>query len=500
VETYTAAYTPDPTYRGNFEFGLKYDDLNLEWMSRFFNHVDPSWIIEWVTQQPRSAYARKTAFFYEWLTGKDLPAKANPVAEYENAIDEKKYLTSRAPVRNRRWKINDNLPGTRDYCPLIRLDEELIGSATFDMAGALDSLEIKYGNDLLMRSAAWLTFNESRASFILEKEGDRTNDIQRYASALATFCGQIENPLSKESLETLQREVLGSRALRTGIRQSPVFVGSSNPHGATVVRYIAPDFGALAPLMAGLVEFEAKTRPTEDDKKNRAPEYLMRSTLRSAALSFGFVYIHPLADGNGRIHRLLIDDTLLRDGMIPAGVILPVSSTIIRSSISRGAYQQTLERLSNRLIRRYSTDYHFGKERVCDDGVITDFDFDQYEDAMHFWRYPDLTSHSVFTSNIIRKTITEEMSNEAKILAIHDEAKIRLKRVYEMPDQDANRIIQALLSINNRGTVTNSLKKQYPALFDDEKISAEVIDAVMSAADLHEGEGGSNGQFPIERG
>ena len=27
------------------------------------------------------------------------------------------------------------------------------------------------------------------------------------------------------------------------------------------------------------------------------------SLMRSAVIAFGFVYIHPLADGNGRIHR-----------------------------------------------------------------------------------------------------------------------------------------------------------------------------------------------------
>lgn len=33
----------------------------------------------------------------------------------------------------------------------------------------------------------------------------------------------------------------------------------------------------------------------------------------SAVASFGFVYIHPLADGNGRVHRFLINDVLRRD-------------------------------------------------------------------------------------------------------------------------------------------------------------------------------------------
>lgn len=36
--------------------------------------------------------------------------------------------------------------------------------------------------------------------------------------------------------------------------------------------------------------------------------------MRSAVAAFGFVYIHPLADGNGRVHRFLVNDILRRDG------------------------------------------------------------------------------------------------------------------------------------------------------------------------------------------
>jgi len=34
--------------------------------------------------------------------------------------------------------------------------------------------------------------------------------------------------------------------------------------------------------------------------------------MRSAVAAFGFVYIHPLADGNGRVHRFLVNDILRR--------------------------------------------------------------------------------------------------------------------------------------------------------------------------------------------
>ena len=43
--------------------------------------------------------------------------------------------------------------------------------------------------------------------------------------------------------------------------------------------------------------------------------------MRAAVLSFAFVYIHPLADGNGRVHRFLVNDLLYRDGILSEPMI-----------------------------------------------------------------------------------------------------------------------------------------------------------------------------------
>ena len=45
----------------------------------------------------------------------------------------------------------------------------------------------------------------------------------------------------------------------------------------------------------------------------------------AAVAAFGFVYIHPLSDGNGTGPTFLLNDILRRDGVVPALVILPVS-------------------------------------------------------------------------------------------------------------------------------------------------------------------------------
>lgn len=472
VETKTTAYRPDNTIRGHFEFGLKYDDLNLEWLYRLFLQTGGSWIEDWIVESPRSVYARKAGFLYEWMTG-ELLKHTSGLAAYVNVLDPGKYLTATAPTKNTRWKLLDNMPGTPDYCPMVRLTSEVLHEVQFDVVKALSELDEKFGADLLMRSAAWLTFNESRATFTMEKESDRPSDIKRFAVAMAEHCGRIDEPLSDVSLKILQKAVLGARALRTGIRKSPVFVGTGAHFDVTVVRYIAPGFESVGRLLSGLRDFEERTRPPELDQR--------KSLIRAAAIAYGFVYIHPLSDGNGRVHRLLINDVLLRDGLVPGGVILPVSSTIVKSSTLRGEYDKVLDSISARQVKRYVTDYSFGPEYVCEDGVVSNFVFKAEKDAAPMWRFPDLTQHTLFMAKIVRKTVLENMTDEAEILARHDEARLRLKQAFEMPDNDADRIIRSLRQ--NGGKVTNTLSEEYVAIFDDPEVAAEVIEAVTSALD-----------------
>src|SRR3546814_11900442 len=73
--------------------------------------------------------------------------------------------------------------------------------------------------------------------------------------------------------------------------------------------------------------------------------------MRSAVAAFGFVYIHPLADGNGRVHRFLINDILRRDGAVPEPVILPVSAVITDDSGERRSYDLVLDEVSKPLMQ-----------------------------------------------------------------------------------------------------------------------------------------------------
>lgn len=461
---YPPSYRPTDDFAGHFEFGLKYEEIHLEFFARLFAAVGPEPIEAWCRQAPFGQYARRAGFLYEWLTGRrlDVPDVSN--GRYFDAVSAQDYLVRTRPLRVRRWRVNDNLPGTPDFCPVIRRTPEVQEALQFDLAGSLGELDREFGADILMRTASWLTFKESRASFLIEKEADQTDRIQRFAHVIAQYCGHIDNPLSDASLHTLQAAILGEDAIGLGLRYSPVFVGQAAMR-EDIVHYIAPPFEALPELLDGLKTFESATRGAEP-------------LARAAALAFGFVYIHPMRDGNGRIHRFLINDTLIRDGAVPDGVILPVSATITSSIDFRAGYDRTLEVFSKPFMQRYATSYRFGEITSYEDGVQSNFIFDDYDDACFTWRYPDMTEHVLYTARVVEHTVRREMADEARVLMVFQRAQERLKEVLEMPDQDANRIIRSLKE--NGWQVSGKLKKMYP-LLEDASRAERIVEAVRSA-------------------
>jgi hypothetical protein len=258
-----------------------------------FERAGPVFIQAWIAAEPTGQYARRAAFLYEWLTGESLQLPERLGGNYVNAIDPAKLVASSDQwvVKVPRWRVNDNLPGTRDFCPLVVCNEAVTQAAGLQVQCLLEELTAEFGEDLLMRAAVWMTLRESKASFAIEGEADQVGRVQRFADVMARHTGQGAMPLDDFALAALQREILGERTTiqHFGLRQSPVFVGETVRY-QEVVHYVAPPADEVAAMLDGLRVFLFRTQGQS-------------SVMRSAVAAFGFVYIHPLADGNGRVHR-----------------------------------------------------------------------------------------------------------------------------------------------------------------------------------------------------
>ena len=462
-ETYPAAQRPEPTFSGHLAFALKHEVVNLEFLCRLFSAIDQRELERWALDERTGAYARRAGFLFEWLTGRRLDVPDLTMGNYVDALDPDHYLVAARPTNVPRWRVRDNMPGSVLFCPIVERTPAVASIEHYDCAQALIELEREFGADLLMRSAVWLSIKESRASFQIEHEEKHVDRVRRFAAAMENRCGRDSDPLAVGVLEALQAEILGA-ATRYGLRKSPVIVGH-NAGFSNVVDYIAPHWDHTEGLLHGLQDFLARTRGASP-------------ILRAAVASFGFVYIHPMADGNGRISRFLVNDVLRRDGAVPAPFIIPVSATITDSARERAAYDRVLEVLSKPLMHKYQDHYRFGAVEHFADGVESNFHFDAYDDALPAWRYPNLTRQSEFVGHVVRLTIEVEMSKEAGYLSGIERAREAVKNFLEGPNADIDQIIRGVR--DNGWKLSNKLRKTFPQL-EDEALAAAIVEAVRVA-------------------
>ena len=453
LETYTEIMRPSPHLAAHLQFHLRHEAPHLEFLARLFTKTGPQAIQNWIHEEPTGQYARRAAFLYEWLTGARLEVPSRIGGNYVDAINGDVVLAASPykTTRSTRWRIHDNLPGTKHFCPTIAKTVALVEAASLDVKALFGELTDEFGEELLLRAAAWMTLRESKASFTIEGEADRATRIQRFADVMARRTGQGDLPLTDGALAELQREILGpvNTLNHLGIRQSPVFVGETVRY-QEVVHYVAPPDTDLQDMLEGLRVFLDRTQGQS-------------SVLRCAVAAFAFVYIHPMADGNGRVHRFLINDILRRDGVLPEPVILPVSAVITADAGERRAYDEVLDQVSKPLMQSIRDQVEFARVQTAyPDGVVSNFVFHAQDLARPMWRYPDLSPHIIYLSKVIARTITDQMREESRYLAGHHRARQALKEIVEMPDHQADRLLRSMEQ--NDGKLSHTLAKEMPVL------------------------------------
>lgn len=469
TETFVESMRPGADLRGHLTFHLKHEVVHLELLSRLFAKVDPAELIVWIDDEPSGQYARRAGFLFEWCTGRTLDLNARIAGAYVDVIDDQKVIAASPgqSVPSRRWRVRDNLPGTQAFCPMVRKTAALEQALAIDLQGLLNGLVLEFGEDVLMRSAVWMTLRESRSSFAIEGEANQTDRIQRFADVLARRTGQRAWPLDEATLAQLQVEILGKRTTlqQFGIRQSPVFVGELLGY-QEVVHYVAPPACDMHAMLEGLTTFLNRTQGQS-------------SVMRCAVAAFGFVYIHPLADGNGRMHRFLINDILRRDGVVKNPMILPVSSLIAGNAAERRAYDQILDSVSRPLMGILAGQYEFdSKQTRYPDGICSNFVFNSEDIARPVWRYLDLTMHVVYLADVLRRTICEDMREESRYLRNHALARAAIKDVLEIPDAQIDRIIRSAQA--SQGKLSNVLSKEIPQLAEP-GVWEEILQAIQFA-------------------
>lgn len=315
---------------------------------------------------------------------------------------------------------------------------------TMDLAARARALIAKVPADLLARTAAFLLLKDSRSSYVIEGERPPQSRVERWSRAI----GQAgKTPIDQDELLRLQKIVIGdARFVHLGLRRVGGFVGEHDSDTrAPIPDHISARPDDLQSLVAGLGEFD------------RIETGQLDPVIAAAVLAFGFVYTHPFEDGNGRIHRYLIQHVLAERGFNPDGLTFPISSAILERIVE---YRAALESYSRRLLPLIQWE---GTE----DGNVR-----VLNDTADFYCFFDATPQAEFLYGCVQKTIEEDLPRETEFLRRFDQFRARVEATVDMPDRTLNNL-HGFLHQNGGRLSGRARQDEFKALSDGEVAAIE---------------------------
>jgi hypothetical protein len=171
----------------------------------------------------------------------------------------------------------------------------------------------------------------------------------------------------------------------------------------------------------------------------------------AATSAFGFVFIHPFDDGNGRIHRFLVHHVLAKMNFTPAGILFPVSAAMLRD---RRAYDRVLQLFSSSIME--FIDYRLDAKG----GMVVN------SDTAHLYRYFDATAQTEYLYRCIEETIRRDLKEEIGFLAIFDSALRQALDIVDMPNRRAALLVQLILQ--NKGKISKGKRSFFSEISDEE--------------------------------
>ncbi|MCK5785613.1 MAG: Fic family protein [Candidatus Sabulitectum sp.] len=443
----TPRHMPESTLYGHLTFALKYEGVNLALLKRLFRKTGSFPIIQMVRDTPGSIYSRRLWFLYEWLLDEllDLPDSTIKGGNYPHVIDP--ALQYAVPgTSSPRHRVKDNLPGTRNFCPLVFRTDLLESYSKANLPSMAAKALGGISDDILARTAAFLLLDDSRASFAIEGEEVSLNRIQRWGQAIKE-AGIIS--LNEQELIRLQRILIGDfRFVAEGFRSTGGFVGEHDRRtGQPLPVHISARAKDINLLLDGLMVFDRLFAPELD------------AVVAAAVLAFGFLYIHPFEDGNGRIHRLLIHHVLTRMGYNPPELIFPVSAAILDNI---QGYRTILESYSSRLLPLIEWE-------PTETGNV-----EVLNETADFYRYFDATVHTEFLYECVENTVKTILPEEVQYLRSYDLFRSSIGRILEMPSVKLD-TLHKFLRQNGGRLSARAKKNEFSALTQNEIVEIEHI-------------------------
>lgn len=421
-------------------FALKREWLNLSVLGALFDHAEALQAVQnWLDDKPSSKYARMAGHLAEWLTVHEFAYKLPPGTPRTPLLDPKAYITGPA-VRDTKFGVTHNLVGAPAFSPLIRRTEKLDALLVEDLGGkiatALDSLE----PEMLARAVDFLYLSETRSTYNIEDEIPDNNRAAKFRRLLER-AGE-PGRLDEEQVVLWQSQIVGPLSVEGSYRNGQNWLSRPGGRLRNIADFIPPPPALVEPMMEGVAEVAALATTNG-----------LHPVLAATCAAFGLVYVHPLYDGNGRLHRFLLHHVLRQSGFTPAGVVLPLSARMLRD----------LPRYSA-LLKGYSRPRTELLDYLLETGSGTIL----VKSPQPAWLYAyfDATELCEFILECVKLCVEEDLLDEVAYLQAHDGTVRELEGWLDMRQSQLNTLIDVI--VQGDGTLSKSKRKLAELLTDDQ--------------------------------
>jgi hypothetical protein len=424
----TAPTTDDPL--DHLLFALKHEGINLPIIVQAVSRILPERLLEEIRATPNGANIRKACYLWETHTGNsldDIPPIGGQVADL---FDAARYVTA-SGVRNAKWRVRFNGLGSPTYCPTVERTPVIDALMNAGILEQANSFIGSLSHEMMDRALAWAYLSEIESSFAIERETPSESKAESFANLLR----QAHDPqsLSESYLAELQ-----SSAVSSVFDQASSFRGEQNwlrgpLRGAAGVTYVPPAPGQVADLMRGLMSFANGIAKDVDP------------LVAASVISFGFVFIHPFMDGNGRLSRFLFHHALCQSGRLEKGFMLPVSIAMKRNEAD---YLAALKGFSKKARRYWDVTWLDGDE--------FDFKFTGHPSIYQFW---NATQCVEFGFKMAQQALEVDLRKETEFLSHYDQIVRAVNDAVDIRNSDLATLVVSCLQHN--GTISKNRRKQY---------------------------------------
>lgn len=429
-------------------FALKHEGVDLQILAQVLPLIPADELRQAITAKPGGTYVRKVCYLWEIFTGQQLVERPRVSGAAAPLFDPERYLTG--PSRyDTRWRVDFNGLGTPYYCATVERTEAVAAGLASRVVDQAKAFLQQVQPDVLERAMSWAYLEETRQSFAIEDETPTPQKATAFAQLLRKahdrrdlsedylvdlHAATITNPLAAEfSFRTMQNWLAGG--------------GSSS--SALNVTYVPPPPDLARELMGELMDF------ANSDLGDIDPIVL------ASVISFGFVYLHPFMDGNGRLSRFLFHHTLCRSGQLPEGMVLPVSGAIAKNL---PAYAAALQRYSAPMRAFWA---------------VTTFDLEhpglEFNGHPSLYRYWNATAAVEFGFRMTRSALDVQLIGELQWLKRYDRVIAAVNARFDIRGPALATLVTVCLNNGNR--LSKRKRERYASI-----VEAEAFDYIEECA------------------